>query len=102
MTVRARAWTGLAIPPLSWFLFQQGLSALLHADCHRSWTGVVWGLVSVFACGAALRLAWPLRRGGDEQGDFWLVRLVPLVAGFFALAILFQTLAVAMVPSCVR
>ncbi len=28
MTIRARAWTALLLPPFAWFLFQQGLSAL--------------------------------------------------------------------------
>ncbi len=102
MSVRSRAWTGLALPPVAWFVFEQGLSALLHADCARSWAGVVWGVASAAACAVALRLVWPLRRDDGEQGDLWLARLAPVVAGLFLLAILFQTLAIAMVPPCVR
>ncbi|MBD8678897.1 hypothetical protein [Sphingomonas sp. CFBP 13720] len=102
MTVRARAWTGIVVPPLTWFLFEQGLSALLHADCRRWWAGILWGIASAAICAAALRRVWPLRRDVGDQADFWLARLAPMIAGLFTLAILFQTLAVLLVPSCVR
>ncbi len=102
MTVRARAWTGIVVPPLTWFLFEQGLSAMLRADCRLWWVGILWGIAAAGTCGSALRFVWPLRRDVGDQGDFWLARLAPMIAGLFTLAILFQTLAVAVVPSCVR
>ena len=102
MTVRARAWIGIAVPPLTWFLFEQGLSALLHADCGRWAVGVVWGMGSAGICATTFRLVWSLRRDVGDQGDFWLARLAPMIAALFTLAILFQSLAVLLVPACVR
>lgn len=100
MSVRARTWTALLLPPVAWFLFQQGLSALLHADCGRAWAGLPWGAASLVACAGAFRLAWPLGRREGDLTDPWLARLALLGSGLFALAILFQTLAVAIAPPC--
>lgn len=101
MSIRARTWTALAIPPLVWFVFEQGLSALLHADCSRAGIGLVWGVASLAACGLAVRLAWPLRRHYGTLSNPWLARLAIALAGVFSLAIAFQTLAIAIVPACV-
>jgi len=102
MSMRARAWTALIVPALSWFLFEQGLSAVLHADCSRWMFGLLWGLFGLGGCGIALALAWPLRRAGPDPADPWLARLACVVAGFFALAILYQILAILIVPACLR
>ena len=102
MSIRRRAWTALLIPPLAWFTFQQGLSALLHADCSRWGVGLVWGVASLAACGVGLRVGWPLRQAHGALATPWLARLGMVLAGVFALAIFFQTLAILMVPACVR
>jgi hypothetical protein len=102
MTIRARAWTALLLPPFAWFLFQQGLSVLLHADCSRSGVGTAWGFASLIACGVAFRIAWPLRKREGALVNPWLAQLALVVAGFFALAVAFQTLALLMVPPCLR
>jgi hypothetical protein len=101
MSIRARAWTALLLPPFTWFLFEQGLSALLHADCTRWQIGAVWGAASLVVCGVALRLGWTLHRSGPPLAEPWLARLATVVAGIFSLAIAFQTLAIALVPPCV-
>lgn len=101
MSIRARTWTALAIPPFTWFLFEQGLSALLHADCTRSWIGLVWGAASLLVCALGLRLAWLLRGAHGTLTNPWLARLAMALSGIFCLAIAFQMLAVAMVPACV-
>ncbi|MGN7161270.1 hypothetical protein [Sphingomonas sp. SAFR-052] len=102
MSVRARAWTAIAVPPFSWFLFEQGLSALLHADCRRAWVGVVWGVAAAGLCAGVAWRVWHLRPAVGERGDVWLARLAPMIAALFTLAIAFQTLAVLLVPPCVR
>lgn len=102
MSIRGRAWTALLIPPLAWFMLQQGLSALLHADCSRWGIGLAWGVASVAACGIGLRIGWPLRQTHGALANPWLARLGMMAAGIFTLAILFQTLALLMVPACVR
>jgi len=102
MSIQARAWTALLLPPFVWFLFQQGLSALLHVNCSQSGIGAAWGVASLIVCAVAFRIAWPFRARGDTLANPWLARLALVAAGFFALAIAFQTLALLMVPSCVR
>jgi hypothetical protein len=102
MSMRARAWTALLLPPFSWFLFEQGLSAVLHADCSLWAVGLLWSLFGLAGCAIGLALAWPLRRAAPDPADPWLARLACVVAGFFTLAILYQTLAILIVPACVR
>lgn len=102
MSPRARNSLALVLPPLAWFGFQQGLSAVLHARCDLSGLGLVWGVASLAICGVAAWLARPLaRRNGDRLAMLWLARLALMLAGIFALAITFQTLAILLVPPCV-
>jgi hypothetical protein len=101
MSMRAKAWAALLIPPVAWFAFEQGLSAVLHADCSRRYVGIIWGLASLAACAIGLRMGWSLRTQPDALVDPWLARLGIAVAGIFSLAIAFQTLAIAIVPACV-
>ena len=102
MRPRARIWLALVLPPLAWFGFQQGLSAVLHARCDLAGVGLGWGAASLAACGVAAWLSRPLaRRGGDRLAMLWLARLALVLAGIFALAIAFQTLAILVVPPCV-
>jgi len=103
MSVRGRAWAALLLPPFTWFAFEQGLSAVLHSACGRVTIGIAWGAFSLILCGLALRIAWPLaRQSGDLAADLWLARLAMIGAAFFGLAIAFQTLAILLVPACVR
>ena len=102
MSIRGRAWTALMLPPAGWFLFEQGLSTLLHSDCTQWAIGLAWGIGSLILCGVAFRVAWPLRQGREGLADIWLARLALVMAGLFALAIAFQTLAISMVPPCLR
>jgi len=102
MSIRGRAWTALLLPPVTWFVFQQGLSTLLHVDCTRWGYGLAWGIASLLLCGVAFRIAWGLRRPGEVLANIWLARLALVISGLFALAIAFQTLAISMVPACLR
>lgn len=101
MSVRARAWTALLLPPLAWFAFEQGLSHVLHLACERAWIGLVWGAASLLLCAAAMRVGWSIARHADKGADPWIARAGVMMAGIFALATFFQTLAVALVPPCV-
>ncbi|MGR6329584.1 hypothetical protein ACU5AX_11005 [Sphingomonas sp. XXL09] len=102
VSVRARSWAALLLPPVAWFGFEQGLSALLHARCDLAGWGLAWGAASLAACALAAWLARPLaRRGGNRLSLLWLARLALVLAGIFALAIAFQTLAILLVPACV-
>ncbi|WP_440977842.1 hypothetical protein ACQHGV_08360 [Sphingomonas pseudosanguinis] len=101
MRIRTRAWAALVLPPIIWFAFEQGLSAVLHGDCTRSGLGIGWGVTSLALCLGALWFGWPYRTRQSPLSDVWLARSAMLVAGFFALAILFQTLAILWIPPCV-
>ena len=103
---RARPWIALILPPLSWYLFEVGLSSALRVDCRPvgAWLGLAWGIGSLLACAMAAALAWPDARPADDQTAprLWLARIALLLAAVFALPIMFQTLGVLIVPPCVR
>lgn len=101
MSIRARTWSALALPPIIWFVFEQGLSVLLRHDCSQWAAGVAWGAASLTACAFTLRLTASFHRHQGTLIHPWLARLVPLFVGVFCLAIAFQILALALVPSCV-
>jgi hypothetical protein len=100
LSVRTRAWIALLLPPVAWFVFEQGLSALLHARCEAAQIGMMWGVASLVLCAAAVRFAWRLKAREGELANPWLARLAIPEAGIFSLAILFQMLAVSLVPPC--
>ncbi|QQV76698.1 hypothetical protein H5J25_14910 [Sphingomonas aliaeris] len=102
MTPSAKAWLALSLPPVAWFTFEQGLSAVLHADCTRTGIGVVWGLTALGLCVFAAHSGWRLRRAPQTLVSAWMARLALAVAGIFGLAIAFQTLAILIVPACAR
>lgn len=104
---RVRPWIAFVLPIAAWFVFQQGVGGPLHVNCAvgRPWLGPLWGGASLLLCGVAARIAWPQARveGEGIRGVVpWLARVALLSAGVFALAILFQTLATLIVPSCAR
>ena len=102
---RMRPAIALLLPPLAWFLFQQGLSALMRGRCDAggSFVGPLSGGSGLILCGLALWLAWTAAiRADDRPISTFVARMAMLGAGVFALAILFQTLATLILPSCVR
>lgn len=98
--------TALLLPPVAWYGAQQGLGYLVRLRCSAAVApGLLAGVAALLACAAAVWLA--LGAGGHNQGpsgrnDAVLRTLVALGAGVFGLAIAYQTLAVAIVPSCAR
>jgi hypothetical protein len=104
---QARAWIFLSIPPLVWYGHQQGLGGPLRLNCHvaEGPTALTWGAVSLLLCAANAWLALPLaREGQDTAGPMtpWIGRLAVAASGLFGLAILFGSLASALVPACAR
>ncbi|MBB3912086.1 hypothetical protein [Sphingomonas desiccabilis] len=102
---RVRPWAALLLPPVAWYVFELGLGSVLKVDCAPvgAWLGIAWGLASLAVCGLAMAIAWPCARpaGDQTRPRAWLSRVALLLAGIFALAIAFQTLAVLIVPPCV-
>ena len=104
---RSRPWIAFVLSFTAWFVFQQGIGGPLHVNCAvgRPWLGPAWGGLSLILCALAAWIAWPqarAQREGIGAVVFWLARIALLSAGLFALAILFQTLATLIVPSCAR
>lgn len=99
-------WVALLLPALAWMTFEYGLASSLRASCSAvgAWLGPTWGAASVLVCAGAAALARPMARGigDDPPARPWLARVAMVVAGIFALAIAFQTLATLIVPSCAR
>ena len=96
----------LFLPPLTWFLFQQGLSMAMRAKCEAAAppVGLLWGVASLLLCAFAGWLAWPVARSTRLEGEQiprFLALLALIGAGIFALAICFQTVAIMVIPPCI-
>jgi hypothetical protein len=89
-------WLALALPPLAWFGYQQGLGATVRTACAAA--GPPWGLAAGFAALAVCALAaWMAR---PPRG--FLDWLALGFAGLFGLAIAYHMLAAGIVPPCAR
>ncbi|MCC2977758.1 hypothetical protein LK533_13860 [Sphingomonas sp. PL-96] len=103
---RVRPWAALLLPPAAWYVFELGLGSVLKVDCAPvgTWLGLSWGAASLLLCALAAAIAWPCAQPAGDQTPprAWLSRVALLLAGIFALAIAFQTLAVLIVPPCVN
>lgn len=106
MSGTARAWAALLIPPVVWYVQEQGLAGPLRIDCHvaQGVVALVWGGASLLICVANAVVTIPLARAGGDGPSVaaWLARLAILVSMVFGVAILFGTLATALVPACAR
>ena len=103
MTLRARAWTALMLPPLAWYVFQQGMAHVVHVRCGAAGVaGPVWGGATLLVCAAAAMIARRRAQPDLISAHPWLCRVALLGAAVSALATSFQTLAILMVPACVR
>jgi hypothetical protein len=106
-SVQARAWVALLVPPLLWYVQEQGLAGPLRVNCHVAdgWPAMVWGAASLLLCAANAGVTLPLSRHSRDVGGPvvpWIARLAVAGSGVFALAILFGSLAAALVPACAR
>jgi len=104
---RVVPWVALLLPPAIWVVFEYGAASALRASCTvvGAWLGPAWGVASLLGCVGAALLARPLaRRGAGDQPPvrLWLARVAMCVAGIFAIAIGFQTLAILIIPACAR
>ena len=103
-----RLWTSLLLPPLAWFSYEIGLSAVVRTICHKGGppVGPVTGAAALALCGLAVWLAAPRAVGAtdnaDEKPRRFLARLSIGFAALFGLAIAYQLLATLMVPPCAR
>lgn len=101
--IATRAWAALIVPPIVWYLQQQGLAGPLRINCHVAGglPAIAWGLVSLIICFCIGAMGWPVARAGKDTLA-WIARLGVLGAAMFSLAIAFGSLAAALVPACAR
>ncbi|WP_157220879.1 hypothetical protein [Flavisphingomonas formosensis] len=101
-----RIWVALLLPPAAWYGQQQALAGPLRLNCHliAGWPALLWGLASLLACAFSAWLAASRSRGsGAEVGvATGMARIAMLGAGLFGLAIMFSSIAAALVPACAR
>jgi hypothetical protein len=104
----ARTWACFFAPAAAWFLYQQGLGAVVRLACRTAGPphGVLLGGLALLVCAAAAGFAVPAARGeGGEptaRTRRFVARLTLGLAGVFALAIAYQTAATLLVPPCAR
>jgi hypothetical protein len=98
------AWAALFAGAIAWFVSQQAGSDLTFAHCHKS--GVlpvlIIGLLALALAGAGgffSHRVWD-RRAAEEAGKPFTALLGMLVAGLLAIAIVYQTAAAFIIPSC--
>jgi hypothetical protein len=98
----AMAWAALLLGALAWFAAHQFGSNLSFADCDANGglqTGIS-GLLALLLTGAGALLSWRVWKGDTAEGHAFAALAGMLAAGLLAIAIVLQTIAAFIVPSC--
>jgi hypothetical protein len=98
---RTRLVIAIALPPLAWFGYQQGLGMILRSGCSSAAPpfGPAFGAAALIACALAALLGAP--KEARYPGRFLASCIAQFGAALFGLAIAFQTIATLVIPSCV-
>ena len=101
---RLFAWAALALGALAWFGSQQLGSGLSFSDCYAN-GALETGLIGLVALALAFVGGWMShdtwkRRDRDAEGRDFAALVGMLTAALLAVAILWQTLAAFIIPSC--
>jgi hypothetical protein len=99
----AFAWAALALGALAWFAGHQVGSNLTFARCDLSGalSVAIVGLVALLLIALGFLLSYRVWRSGEpEEGLGFAAMIGMLAAGLFAFAILLQTVAGFILPSC--
>lgn len=98
------AWAALAAGATAWFVSQQAGSDLTMAHCHASGplTVIIIDLLALALAGTGAYYShrvWD-RVAAEEAGKPFIALIGMLTAGLLAVAILYQTAASLIIPSC--
>jgi hypothetical protein len=100
-------WTALIAAAAGWALHQQLVAQTLHFDCHATagGAGLAWGLFSLAIVFAGTAVSWRARPGAQDASALAAVRRFAVYLGLMGamlatLGIVFQILAVALLPGC--
>jgi uncharacterized membrane protein len=100
----AFAWAALAAGVTAWFGSQQVGSDLSFAHCHASGAVpvLIVGLLALALTGAGAFLSYRVwdRGAAEEAGKPFTALIGMLTAGLLAIAIVYQTVAAFIIPSC--
>jgi hypothetical protein len=100
----ACAWAALAAGVTAWFVSQQAGSDLTIARCHASGplTVIVIDLLALALAGVGALYSHRVwnRAAAEEAGTPFIALVGMLTAGLLAIAILYQTAAALIIPSC--
>jgi hypothetical protein len=97
------AWAALFAGATAWFVSQQAGSDLTFSNCHKSGLVpvLIIGLIALALAGVGALLShrvWD--RSAEEAGTPFAALVGMLVAALLAIAIVYQTAAAFIIPSC--
>lgn len=98
------AWAALFAGATAWFVSQQAGSDLTFSQCHKSGPlpVLIIGLLALMLAGVGglcSHRVWD-RNAAEEAGKPFTALVGMLVAGLLAIAIIYQTVAAFIIPSC--
>jgi hypothetical protein len=100
----AFAWSALGAGAVAWFVSQQAGSDLTIAHCHASGAlpVIVIGLIALALAGVGGLFSHRVRNRerAEEAGTPFVASVGMLVAVLLAIAILYQSAAALIIPSC--
>ena len=96
--------TGVAAPPVAWFVTQQAAGTLTYFACETAGPplGLAVGLLGIVACAAAGTLSWRQVAAGAQPGAAFAGRVGLGLAAIFALTNLVTVAAICLIPPCAR
>ena len=98
------AWAALAAGATAWFVSQQAGSDLSIAHCHASGplAGIIIGLIALALAGVGALFShrvWD-REAAEAEGKPFIALIGMLTAALLAVAIVYQSVAALIIPSC--
>ena len=98
------AWAALAAGSTAWFVSQQAGADLSIAHCHASGplAGLIIGLLALALAGVGAFFShrvWD-RETAENEGKPFIALIGMLTAALLAIAIVYQTVAALIIPSC--
>ena len=98
------AWTALGAGATAWFVSQQAGADLSIAHCHASGplAAIVIGLIALALAGVGALLSYRVwdRAAAEEAGKPFIALIGMLTAALLAVAIVYQSVAALIIPSC--
>lgn len=97
-------WGGVAVPPLVWLLYQQGMGNLVYFACAAGGPPLapLAGAVCALVCLGSGWISWRARRGAVTGARRFLYAVGAGFGPLFALGVLMVMAAALVIPPCAR